>query len=88
MKILGILLAIIAAGIVFCTQTNYCANVSLSSIKEKIVNFASNNILKKIISYITSIFSKMSSDGIKTENVRPENIRSESINTEENFDYY
>ena len=87
-KILGILLAIIAAGIVFCTQTNYCANVSLSSIKEKIVNFASNNILKKIISYITSIFSKNFSDDIKTESVSPENVRSESINKKENYDYY
>ena len=44
--------------------------------KEKIVNFASNNILKKIISYITSIFSKIFSDDIKTESVRPENVRS------------
>ena len=38
-KIFGILLAIIAAGIIFCTQTNYCANVSLSSIKAKIVKY-------------------------------------------------
>jgi len=49
-KILGILLAIIAAGIVFCTQTNYCANVSLSSIKEKIVNEEYFTKIKNLVS--------------------------------------